>query len=97
MFPWYTQIIRNGNRFPQYDNPKFYRENVGSLIYLASCIRPDLAFNISLLKEARGFLRYLKYSVNYNVVYTKSNDPLHIIVFTDSDLAHSTDSHRISG
>ena len=49
------------------------------------------------MKVARGVLRFLKYSVNYNLVYTKSNDPLHIIGFTDSDFAQSTDSHSISG
>ena len=49
------------------------------------------------MKVARGVLRYLKYSVNYNLMYTKSADPLHVTGFTDSDFAQSIDSRSTSG
>ena len=94
---------------PEYDNPTTYREMVGSLIYLATCTRPDIAFVISFLskfmnepthmhmKIARGVLRYLQYTKEYDLKYVKSIDPLHLTGFTDSDHAQSADSQSISG
>ena len=97
------------NESPLYDNPTCYREIVGSLIYLSTCTRPDISFVVSLLskfmavpklihmKIARGVLRYLKYSINYDLKYVKSKEPSKLYGFTDSDFAQSADSRSISG
>ena len=94
---------------PLYDNPTMYREMIGSLIYLATCTRPDIAFVVSFLskymtapshlhvKIARGCLRYLKHTADYDLKFVKSHDPLHLYGFTDSDFAQSSDSKSISG
>ena len=94
---------------PVYDDPTHYRELVGSLIYLYCCTRPDLSFVVSLLSRymaepkvihlqiANGVLHYLKYTVNYDLKYVKSNEPLRVFGYTDSDFAQSSDRQSISG
>ena len=97
------------NYSPLFNDPTYYRELVGSLIYLYCCTRPDLSFVVSLLSRfmaapkvihvqiANDVLNYLKYTVNYDLKYVKSNDPLRIYGYTDSDYAQSEDCHSISG
>lgn len=72
-----------------------YRELVGSLTYLASSTRPDIAFSASYLgqfnncfdethwKAAKRVLRYLKGTMNAGLVYGPDSNPL--IGYTDSD------------
>ena len=94
---------------PVYEDPTHYRELVGSLIYLYCCTRPDLSFIVSLLSRfmaspkvihlqiANGVLHYLKYTVEYDLKYVKSDEPLHLFGYTDSDFAQNPDCHSISG
>lgn len=72
-----------------------YRELVGSLTYLASSTRPDIAFSASYLgqfnncfdethwKAAKRVLKYLKGTMNAGLVYGPDSNPL--IGYTDSD------------
>ena len=87
----------------------FYREIVGSLIYLMYCTRPDLAFVVNILSQhmsspfnshmniAMGVLRYLKYTLHYELKFVKSKENLNIYGFTDSDFAASADRKSTSG
>ena len=100
-------ILRNNSK-PMKD-PTVYRELVGSLIYLMYCTRPDLTFVVTLLSQfmsapldihmniARGVLRYLKYTIHYDLKYVKALDGLKLFGYSDSDFASSADRRSISG
>lgn len=74
-----------------------YRNLVGSLMYLAVCTRPDIAYVISYLsqfnncfselhwKAAKRVLRYLRGTINYCLVFEKGDTK--IIGYTDADWA----------
>lgn len=65
-----------------------YREVVGSLIYLATCTRPDLCFFVSKLSQhfaeptdeqwatVKHVLRYLKGTTDKHLCYRKSDEKL---------------------
>lgn len=86
-----------------------YREIVGSLIYIMTCTRPDLSFVVTKLSQymskptkahlnvAKQVLRYLKGTIDYNITFSKSSDPLKLIGFCDSDWGSSEDRKSISG
>ena len=86
-----------------------YRELVGSLIYLMTGTRPDLAFVVTLLsrfmhkptemhmKIATGVLRYIKHTINYDLKYVRSKEPLKIVGYSDSDFASDSDRRSFSG
>ena len=86
-----------------------YREVVGSLIYLMHCTRPDISFVVNILSQqmsapleihmkiAINVLKYLKYTIHYELKFFKSNENLNIQGFTDSDFAASPDRKSISG
>ena len=90
-------------------NPTKYRELVGSLIYLMTGTRPDLCFIVTLLSRfmskpseshmniALGVLNYLEYTKHHDLKYVRSDEPLQIVGYTDSDWARSKDYHSISG
>ena len=91
------------------DDPRLYREIVGSVIYAMSCTRPDLSFIVTKLSQylskpteahlnlAKNVLRYIKGTVDYNLTYTRSDSPLKLIGFCDSDWANGEDRKSISG
>ena len=91
------------------EDPTKYRELVGSLIYLMTGTRPDIAFVVSLLsrfmhkptnmhmKIATGVLRYLKHTAHYDLKYVRSEEPLKIIGYSDSDFASDNDRRSFSG
>ena len=66
---------------------KLYREVVGSLIYLVSCTRPDIANAVSQLSQcvshplrehlaaAKHVLRYLRGSAQLGITYSSGADP----------------------
>ncbi|KAG2770671.1 hypothetical protein PC129_g8884 [Phytophthora cactorum] len=70
------QVAANGKTFP-------YRELVGSLMYLTTCTRPDLAFSVGQLSRyvqnstqqhigaAKRVLRYLIGTKTQGIVYTR--------------------------
>ena len=91
-------------------NVRFYRELVGSLIYAMTCTRPDISWIVSKLSQylscptvehhtcAKQVLHYIKGSLNYNLTFGKSDKPLSITGYSDSDWAGSVDDRKsISG
>ena len=80
-----------------------YREIVGSLMYLMICSRPDLAFSVGRLARhlsahlpshhaaALQVLRYLKGTVDRQIVYSRNADPGTLVGYCDSD--HASDIH----
>ena len=91
------------------ENPRIYRELVGSLIYLMTGTRPDISFVVTLLSRfmnkptkmhmniARGVLKYLKGTQHYDLKYVKSKEPLTIYGYSDSDWASANDYQSVSG
>ncbi|XP_071963823.1 uncharacterized protein [Antedon mediterranea] len=85
-----------------------YRQIVGSLIYLATCTRPDIIWVVSKLSRsladpkledlttAKHVLRYLKGTVNHKLVYRKS-DSMKLTSYCDSDWASSDDRKSTTG
>lgn len=81
-----------------------YRELVGSLMYLATSTRPDIAHIVSALgqynndpgeehwKAAKRVLRYLKNTENRGLTYQKSNESL--AGYSDADWAANVDDRR---
>ena len=88
-----------------------YREVVGSLIYLATCTRPDLGFVVSKLSHyfsnpteeqwvtVKHVLRYLKGTSNKELTYRRCDDEdLQIHAYSDADwAADKTDRRSTSG
>ena len=82
-----------------------YRELVGSLLYLARCTRPDIAFAVNALSRfstspgrphwtaAKRVLRYLKGSIDRAVVYERGGAPT-IHGFSDADWAGRREDRR---
>ena len=91
------------------ENPTIYREIIGSLIYIMTATRPDIAFAVTLLsrfmqkptkmhlKLARGILHYLIPTKDYDLKYWRTNEPLKIEGCSDSDWASDIDFQSISG
>ena len=85
---------------------KKYREAVGSLIYLMMCTRPDISWIVTKLSQhlsnprechwvaVKHVLRYLKGTIEYELVYKKSTDNLALIGYSDADWASSPDDRR---
>lgn len=83
-----------------------YREAVGSLIYIMMGTRPDICWIVSKLSQylskplqshwvaVKQVLRYLKGSIDKELVYTKSDDGLMLVGYSDADWASSVDDRR---
>ena len=87
-----------------------YRELIGSLIYAMTCTRPDICWIVSKLSQylskptaehhayAKQVLRYIKGTLNYELVFCKSDKPLKVSGYSDSDWAGSlSDRKSVSG
>ena len=93
------------NSEPCVDSTK-YRELVGSLIYAATSTRPDISFVVSRLSQylsapqnkhmvmAKHVLRYLKGTLDNELVYRKSDKPLGLFGYSDSDWASSIEDRK---
>ena len=93
-----------------FENNRLYREMVGSLVYLTTCTRPDLAYIVSKLSErlenptqahfnaCKHVLKYLKGSADKGLVYHRSGgEQLALIGYSDSDWGSSPDRKSVSG
>ncbi|GLT43009.1 hypothetical protein SLA2020_169860 [Shorea laevis] len=84
--------------------PSLYRSMIGSLLYL-SATRPDIMYSVSVLsrfmqspseihlKGAKRILRYVKGTIDFGVMYSRS-DEIKLLGFTDSDWAGSEDDMK---
>ncbi|CAL4153968.1 unnamed protein product, partial [Meganyctiphanes norvegica] len=90
------------------EDKTLYQEIIGSLLYIMIGTRPDIAFVVTLLSRfmnkptnthmslARGVLRYLKYTMHYDLKYVKANDLL-ITGYSDANFANDLDYKSVSG
>ena len=86
-----TPMVKSSTRHNSPDNEPLptevpYRQAIGSLIYLVSCTRPDLAFTIRYLSQfldkpqqqhwaaVKRVLRYLSGTRNYGIQYNGQNN-----------------------
>ena len=91
------------------DNPRVYREIVGSLIYAMTCTRPDHSWVVSKLSQhlanpmdtdwimLKHVLRYLKGILDYKLSYTKSGNSLDLTGYSNSDWASYVDRRSTTG
>jgi hypothetical protein len=87
-------------------DPVRYRELVGSLMYAATCTRPDIAAAVGRLARymsnpakhhwvaAKHVLRYLKGTTNLGLTFTRGTAPPILLGYTDADLASDKDTRR---
>ena len=88
---------------------KPYREIIGSLIYIMVATRPDICYIVTRLSQdlakqnsfyltrAKHILRYLKGTINQSLIFKKSQKPLKLEGFCDSDWGNLDDRKSVSG
>ena len=91
---------------PLLGNPKLYRAIVGSLIYIMTGTRPDICFAVTKLSQnmakptqanlnmAKNVLRYLQGSREKVLRFQKSDLPIKLTGFCDSDWGASVKDRR---
>jgi transposase InsO family protein len=87
------------------DNPEYYQAIIGSLMYLVTGTRPDLAHTVSLLSQfsscpteahltaVKHTLRYLNKTKDWTLFYP-ANEPLVLEGYADADYAACLDTRR---
>ena len=85
---------------------KTYQQIIGSINYLVSGTRPDLAFTVSMLSTfnsnpseehlalAKQVLRYLKATINLSIHYSFKSAPLSLSMFADASWVNDPDTAR---
>ncbi|KRT78250.1 hypothetical protein AMK59_6683 [Oryctes borbonicus] len=83
-----------------------YKELIGSLMYIMLGSRPDICFSVMYFsqfqncfgithwKHLRNILRYLNYTKNYALKYTKTNVDLNVEAYADSDFASNPNDRK---
>jgi hypothetical protein len=97
-----VHLCADGAQLDTYAYP--YSELVGSLLYLSTCTRPDLAQAVGALARymsqptvdhwqvAKGVLRYVAGTADHGIVYSREASGL--VGFCDADFAGDIDSRR---
>lgn len=74
-----------------------FKELIGSLLYISTNSRPDIAFAVSYLSRfldkptqqlwtaGKRILRYLKATMDKSLIYTKFNGPVELKAYSDAD------------
>src|SRR5262249_6513586 len=82
---------------------------VGSLMYLATSTRPDIAYSVGVLcrfnsnpgpthwKAVSHLFRYLKATTNYKLVYGPGESAEHFTTFSDADHGGNPDNGKSTG
>ena len=102
--------VYNTDTITDENDPRKYRQMIGSLVYAMICTRPDLSYVVTKLsqhlsKPTSGDLlmlnhvfRYVKSTVDYHLTFRKGGNDLQITAYCDADWASSLDDrHSISG
>jgi len=89
------------------DDVRMYREAVGSLIYLATCTRPDLSFVVSKLSQyfaepteeqwvtLKHVLRYLRGTTKKELCFRRNDsEKLGLLAYSDADWAADATDRR---
>ncbi|XP_058445651.1 uncharacterized protein LOC131426903 [Malaya genurostris] len=96
MDPGYFKLCKDSKQLK--DNEE-YRSLIGSLLYLATNSRPDIAACVGILsrklscpsevdwRESQRILRYLAYTVNYKLQLGNLEDEFELIGYCDADWA----------
>lgn len=83
-----------------------YRETVGSLMFLASVSRPDIAFAVSYVSRflngygnshwqaIKRILRYLKGTLEVEILYNSEKNDLRLVGYSDADFASDVSTRR---
>lgn len=111
--PMDASALLNSSQCPATDDAKAamaqvpYRELVGSLMYLSTHTRPDIAYTVNTLAQfmqnpgrahweaGKRVLRYLKKTRDYQLTFGHVRGPLE--GFSDADWGSSDHRHSISG
>lgn len=82
-----------------------YREAVGSLMFLATVTRPDIAFAVNNASRhlenpkqchwtaVKRIFKYLKGTIGYGITF-KSSLPIHLSIYSDADYGGDLDTRR---
>ncbi|KAG5879152.1 hypothetical protein JTB14_033357 [Gonioctena quinquepunctata] len=84
-----------------------YREAVGNLLYIAMNTRPEIAYAVSFVSQfchnfdhshwnaVKKIFRYLKATIDYGIVYSKTGKPnFQLICYTDADFGGDLDTSK---
>jgi len=79
-----------------------YREAVGSLVFLATVSRPDIAFAVNAVSKhnaihwrtVKRIFAYLKGMINYGIEYASGGSEAELIDFSDADYARDIETRR---
>jgi hypothetical protein len=100
-----TKLTKDENSEPLDTAVYPYATLVGSLMHLANCTRPDIAYAVGVLARfmsapkmshwlaAKGVLRYLCGTRDYGIFYS-ANSSSKLTGYTDSDFARDVDTRR---
>lgn len=105
--PVNTSMLTNDNRDEEAKKDFPYRESVGSILYLASKTRPDLAYAVGYasrhldkpykqdVTNVKRILRYVNAIRNLDISYNEnSTDEGELIGYTDSDYAGDVETRK---